>query len=311
MTPTHIRNNRFSHPLHTTHSWGIDLDDGSTNYKIVNNLCIGCAVKLREGFYRTVENNVFIGSGGNIPGKHICFQDNEDVYQRNIVVNIDAPTVWRGIRHYPEEMKALDFNCYFTPGNTPQWISSGTKRGNTLEDWQREGLEVHSVIADPLFVNAEQGDYRVRPASPALKLGFKNFPMDRFGVTSPALKRLVPPRFFPTCNETPAQPVPAAPLRSSDVVAFLGGKIKNLSTEAEMSAVGIGEMTGVLIVEAPQNSALYQSGLRSGDLIIKCNHQKIDTVREFINICKACKERSVDIQVHDDAQERRFQLSVF
>jgi len=28
---------------------------------------------------------------------------------------------------------------------------------------------------------AAKGDYRVRDNSPALKLGFKNFPMDKFG----------------------------------------------------------------------------------------------------------------------------------
>ena len=29
--------------------WGIDLDDGSSNYVVKNNLCIGVGVKLREG----------------------------------------------------------------------------------------------------------------------------------------------------------------------------------------------------------------------------------------------------------------------
>ncbi len=310
MTPTHIRHNRFSHPLHSTHSWGIDLDDGSTHYQIYNNLCVGCAVKLREGFYRTVENNVFIGSGGNVPGKHICFKGNEDVFRRNIVVNIDGAAVWRGIRHYPEEMKALDFNCYFTPGRTPQWISSSTKRGRTLRDWQGEGLEVHSVIADPLFVNPAQGDYRVRPESPALKLGFKNFSMDQFGVTSASLKRLVPSRAFPTCKERVVQATPEASLRRNETVAFLGGKIKNLTTDAEKSAVGIGEITGVLIVEAPKTSVLYESGLRHGDLIIMCNSQKTESVRTLLDLFRGHDGKPVHVQIHDDSTERRFVLNL-
>ena len=33
------------------------------------------------------------------------------------------------------------------------------------------------MIADPLFVDAEHDDYRLRPESPALKLGFQ--PIDQ------------------------------------------------------------------------------------------------------------------------------------
>jgi hypothetical protein len=45
-------------------------------------------------------------------------------------------------------------------------------------------------VGDPLFLNPTAGDFRVQPNSPALKLGFENFPMDQFGVTLPELKKL-------------------------------------------------------------------------------------------------------------------------
>ena len=38
-------------------------------------------------------------------------------------------------------------------------------------------------------------------------------------------------------------------------------------------------------VDAPKNSALSQSGLRNGDLIIKCNGQKTDTIQMLLTIC--------------------------
>lgn len=47
--------------------------------------------------------------------------------------------------------------------------------------WLRLGYGRGSRLADPKFVDPANGDYRVKPDSPALKLGFKNFPMDRFG----------------------------------------------------------------------------------------------------------------------------------
>ena len=61
--PIVIRNNRFMHSWNS-HSWGIDLDDGSSNYDVYNNLALGCTVKLREGFFRRVYNNVFVGREG-------------------------------------------------------------------------------------------------------------------------------------------------------------------------------------------------------------------------------------------------------
>jgi len=41
------------------------------------------------------------------------------------------------------------------------------------------------VVADPMFMDPANGDFRVKPESPALKLGFKNFPMDQFGLRQP------------------------------------------------------------------------------------------------------------------------------
>jgi hypothetical protein len=39
------------------------------------------------------------------------------------------------------------------------------------------------LIADPMFINPAKNDYRVKPESPALKLGFKNFEMGKWGLT--------------------------------------------------------------------------------------------------------------------------------
>jgi hypothetical protein len=44
------------------------------------------------------------------------------------------------------------------------------------------GCDKDSVFADPLFVDAGNRDYRVKPESPALKLGFKNFDLQGVGL---------------------------------------------------------------------------------------------------------------------------------
>ena len=65
------------------------------------------------------------------------------------------------------------------------------------------GRDEHSVLADVLFVDPNKADYRVKDNSPALALGFKNFPMDQFGVTHPKLKALARTPFTPAAGVTP------------------------------------------------------------------------------------------------------------
>jgi len=168
---TQIRYNRFSHP--GGHSWGIDLDDGSSNYHVYSNLCLGMGIKLREGFYRRVENNIIIHG---FFGFHIWLPGCDDVVERNIVVD-DNP--YRLIRANPNYAKSFNRNLFWNEGGHIRFDKG------SFEAWKKRNLDTESLIADPLFIDPAKGDYRVRPNSPALKLGFKNFPMDNFGVLKP------------------------------------------------------------------------------------------------------------------------------
>jgi len=49
------------------------------------------------------------------------------------------------------------------------------------DEWQATGMDATSVIGDPLFVDAVQHNYALKPGSPALKLGFKPIPQDKIG----------------------------------------------------------------------------------------------------------------------------------
>ncbi|MBL9180110.1 MAG: right-handed parallel beta-helix repeat-containing protein [Verrucomicrobiaceae bacterium] len=48
--------------------------------------------------------------------------------------------------------------------------------------WQAEGWDKHSRIADPQFVDWKNDDFRLKPESPAFKLGFKAIPVEKIGV---------------------------------------------------------------------------------------------------------------------------------
>lgn len=66
------------------HGFGIDLDDGSTNYVIENNFCFGVGIKLREGFFRKVRNNVIVNAPIDL---HATYEGNDDIVENNVVFN--------------------------------------------------------------------------------------------------------------------------------------------------------------------------------------------------------------------------------
>ncbi len=65
------------------------------------------------------------------------------------------------------------------------WIDDTELRTATVltqwQAWQDLGWDRHSIIADPRFVAPDHDDYRLKPTSPALKLGFKPIPVDQIG----------------------------------------------------------------------------------------------------------------------------------
>lgn len=48
--------------------------------------------------------------------------------------------------------------------------------------WQAGGWDKHSLIADPKFVDWKNDDFRLKPDSPAFKLGFEAIPVDKIGI---------------------------------------------------------------------------------------------------------------------------------
>jgi hypothetical protein len=67
-----------------------------------------------------------------------------------------------------------DWNVFWQAGGAG-YVSEcvDQQRAMALDEWRRMGHDAHSVIADPLFVDPGRDDYRLRPESPALRLGFQ------------------------------------------------------------------------------------------------------------------------------------------
>ena len=188
MEPVVVRNNFFEERS----GWGLDMDDGASNYEIYNNISKGVSMKLREGAYRTVFNNIWVDSTV-APCFHVGNEDNHDRYFHNITVMAgdDIYSVIAPPAQGPW-LEEIDANCFFSRSGkftarvTQIRGEDGPERGvrrYDLEGWRRLGFDKHSVYADPLFVDPGKNDFRVRPESPALRVGFKNFEMGLWGIT--------------------------------------------------------------------------------------------------------------------------------
>lgn len=52
---------------------------------------------------------------------------------------------------------------------------------DSWESWRILGQDRDSILADPLFMDAAHGDYRLKPESPAFTLGFEPLPLEKMG----------------------------------------------------------------------------------------------------------------------------------
>jgi hypothetical protein len=254
--PIILANNRWR----CDHGWDIDLDDGSSFYIITNNLCLHGGIKNREGFGRVVENNIMVDNGYN---PHVWYAECGDIFLRNIVWTNYLPANM----HRAPWGADMDFNLvqdYGALTNAP-----------ALRLQQQSGRDEHSIVADSQFVDPAHGDYRVKAGSPALALGFVNFPMDVFGVQKPELKAIARTPQLPQ----PKMPAVAAAARDTAPLLWLGATVRNIADEGEMSAFGLPGVTGVLVLDVPSDSALSKAGLQKNDVILSiAEGQTPDTV---------------------------------
>ncbi|NSW58348.1 MAG: right-handed parallel beta-helix repeat-containing protein [Armatimonadetes bacterium] len=121
-----------------------------------------------------------------------------NTFQRNII-SYGRP----GSRLYA--VSGLDWDTT-THDNNVLWHWSG-KPDSSLDRMRDHGLDLNSVVADPLFVDPENGDFTLRPESPALKMGFEQIPQDKIGPYESHLRATWPIVEAPGAREHPHQPV--------------------------------------------------------------------------------------------------------
>jgi hypothetical protein len=268
--PITIRNNR----MRCDHGWDIDLDDGSSNYLIYNNLCLNGGIKLREGVNRVVENNIMINNSFH---PHVWFRNSNDIFHRNIVSTGYMPI---GITTWGKE---IDYNFF------PDSVSLKAA-------WSR-GTDKNSVCGELNFVNSEEGDFRLKEGSVAFSIGFKNFAMDSFGVVSHGLKARAKKVSIPDI-------ISLVNIIEDEIIDFMGAKIKNLSTLGERSATGMDAVRGVLVVEVAAGSGASKF-FQSNDVILSFNYRKIDKLRDLIEARMSVIGTNTEVVVFRDQKETK------
>lgn len=169
---TVVRNN-FFHDIQGLRygGWGIYFDEGSAGIVAENNIV---ARTTHGGFHQhygkenIVRNNVFAFARDHQiqrtrPEPHRSFS-----FERNIVYWKEGALLagdWSGDGY------AFDRNLYWPAGAPASAIRFGPQ---SFEEWRGRGLDKESLIADPLFVDGEKDDFRLKPGSPALRLGFQS-----------------------------------------------------------------------------------------------------------------------------------------
>jgi parallel beta-helix repeat protein len=155
--------------------WGIYTDEGSTAILIENNIIYRTKTggfHQHYGKENVLRNNIFAFSRTDQIQRtraepHLSF-----TFERNIVYWTEGPLLGK---NWKDDQFRMDLNCYWNASGQPV-----TFAGSSLGEWRKRGHDVHSIVADPLFVDAERGDFRLKPQSPAFKLGFQ--PIDTSGV---------------------------------------------------------------------------------------------------------------------------------
>ncbi|CAA6691311.1 FIG01093541: hypothetical protein [Lentimonas sp. CC11] len=280
MKTTTIRDSRWR----CDHGWDIDLDDGSTNYDIYNNLMLNNGLKLREGFRRHAWNNITVNNGLH---PHVWYHGSKDQVYSNIFMSAHKPA--RMSSPYVDGTR-VDENLYSVN-------KAAVMRNSSKLQWDK-----NSIYGDPMFIDPANADFRVKDGSPALEVGFKNFPMDQFGVKKPSLKAIARTPIIPQLKTSgsrsgkPGQITKSVPQQ----VTWLGATLKNLEG-VEFSAYGVSEEEGgAALTDIPATSAAAKAGLTEGDLIQGVNGKAVKNTDQLFQVLSAIQSESLKLKVVRD-----------
>ncbi|MCC6698686.1 MAG: right-handed parallel beta-helix repeat-containing protein [Candidatus Hydrogenedentes bacterium] len=183
--------------------WGLYTDEGSSEILLANNLVYHTRTGTFHQHYgrdNRVVNNILAFSLTPQIIRSREEDHNSFFFEHNIVYFNNGSLLgstwgnWNWV---------ADNNCYWDTSGMPVDFA-----GRTWEEWRAGGCDRNSIEADPLFENAEAGDFRLKPNSPALKVGFVPFDFTKAGLYGDPEWVALPKKIAREPFTAPAQPEP-------------------------------------------------------------------------------------------------------
>ena len=252
----HIASHRYG-------GWGLYNDEGSTDVRMSNNLVHDTSeagFHQHYGFYNRVENNIFAFGGKAQIQRSRAEGRTSFFYEHNIVVWDPESKLLDGsdanwklnekpLPGEPRDAAIFRNNLYWrTDGKLPENLAGKW----TWADWLKMGRDAGTVVADPLFEDLAKRDFRLKPGSPAEKIGFKPWKLEEAGVENKgaegkawralAEKGGVYPSWDTDAKPWPA-PVYAVPLQTFEKVGLgtIGIRNAQFKSEGKGDTIGVSE----------------------------------------------------------------------
>jgi hypothetical protein len=245
--------------------WGIYLDDYTSGVHVYGNLCVRTyrgGVMVHGGQDNIIENNIIVdGTASQLQlapidsltsGRTKGHPDTSmwlmtGTVIRHNIFRYDAANAYYILgKKYEQCLAECDRNLFW-PGKGEIRMRVKPEDGKTeWETWQKMGYDQHSIIDDPLFVNPEKDDYRLRDKSPALALGFKPIPIEEIGLHE--------------SDERASWPVPDDCWREEHLTHPGGLSDRHLSAKARRQTRGITPALTASAMKAPTLDGIVAAG---------------------------------------------------
>ncbi len=155
--------------------WGLYTDEGSTGVEMSNNLVYRCksgGFHQHYGKDNIIENNI-LAFGYYYQVQYTRAEEHTSFsFKHNIILQDEGETLAGA---WEKGKIDMDYNLYWHLSGTPSFA------GHTWNDW-RKMKEPHSLLANPEFKDARNGDFRFVSLKAAKKIGFKPFDTASVGV---------------------------------------------------------------------------------------------------------------------------------
>jgi hypothetical protein len=151
--------------------WGLYTDEGSSGIVLESNIVYRCQ---SAGFHQHYgESNLLYNNIFALNRDHQLMRTRVEPHLSftftNNIVYFSAGDLLGG--NWLGDGLAMDHNIYFDTRAGPEPPPS-LEGALKISDWRGQGYDLHSAFVDPLFVAPQDGDFRLKPGSPALSFGF-------------------------------------------------------------------------------------------------------------------------------------------